>query len=66
MPNAGGSYEIRNGERVLVHNTQPAPRQKPDEQAAAPAASETAARAPRTAKPAPTAPAVTQEVNDHE
>jgi hypothetical protein len=25
MPNAGGSYEIRGGKRVLVHNTQPTP-----------------------------------------
>ncbi|WP_447043967.1 hypothetical protein [Vreelandella sp. H-I2] len=37
MPSQGGRYEIRNGERVLVHRTKPAPTKQPAKAAQPPA-----------------------------
>lgn len=48
MVNHGGRYEIRDGKRVLVHRTKPAPDPKPTPKAPAPKATKTAT------KPAPT------------
>lgn len=51
MPNAGGRYEIRNGKRVLTHQTKPSPAKAPDSKStAAPVRAEAVATKP--AKPA--------------
>lgn len=46
MPNQGGRYVIRDGQRELVHRTKPAPTQKPE------AAAKTKAAAKADPKPA--------------
>lgn len=64
MPSQGGRYEIRNGERVLVHRTKPAPTKKP----AKAAESKPAAAPVKTdiAAPKPTKAVAKQEVKGNE
>jgi len=63
MPSQGGRYEIRNGERVLVHRTKPTPMKTAKagqpQPAAAPVQTETAA-------PKPAKAAAKQEVKGNE
>ena len=61
MPNAGGRYEIRGGNRVLVHNTQPTPAKPVTAATKQPAAPVKTDAAPKTAKAA-----AKQEVDTNE
>lgn len=62
MPSIGGRYEIRNGERVLVHRTKPATTKKP-----AKAEQQTPAATPaKTEAPKPAKAAAKQEVKGNE
>lgn len=54
MPSQGGRYDIRNGERVLVHRTKPASTKpaKAADSTTATASTKTEATAPKPAKAA--------------
>lgn len=51
MVNLGGRYEIRDGKRVLVHRTKPAPEPKPTPKAPAPKATKAATKPAPDPKP---------------